>query len=118
MVPEGPIMREMFHNFYPCFYSYETTSQTLLTETFLKKQYPFGIDFVILDGENNDQTVLHDFQEITPFLNKHGIIVINTNSNLNIQNACVNYIHVHQYEYILKIWQKDNKEMLVITKIT
>lgn len=118
MIPEGPIMKEMFHNFYPCFHSYEVESQTLLTETFLKNQFPFGIDFVVLDGENHDQIVLHDLQHIGPILNKDGCIVINTNNNVNIRNMCVNYVHEHESEYTWNQWEKDKKGMIIIVKIS
>jgi hypothetical protein len=109
-VPEGPHMRKMFHDFFSCFHSYETPSENLLTPMFLKLQYPFGIDFVILDGSSDPIVVRENLENIANQLNTEGCIIVNS-----VHNACSEFVKSRS-GFAMESWTKDDKKMDIIRK--
>ena len=110
MSPEGPHMRRMFHDFFSCFHSYEMPSEELLTPSFLKTQYPFGIDFVLLDGSTEPNIVRENLENITDHLNTEGCIVANS-----CHDVCVEFVKSNE-AFKLESWAHDDKKMVIIRK--
>lgn len=117
LVPEGPHMRQMFHNFYSCFHSYETPSQELLTQEFLQKQFPYGIDFVVLDGDVINSVVQQNLKETFAQLNYDGIIIVNVDDNLLLHCTCTNFVDTNKRKLTYTHWEKDKKKMFIIKKV-
>lgn len=107
MNPEGPFMRRMFHDFFTCFHSYEIPSEELLTPLFLKTQYPFGIDFVILDGSTDPSIVRENLENIANQLNKDGCIVVG-------HDICVEFVKSRGSEFSMESWAQDDKKLFIL----
>ena len=108
MSPEGPYMRKMFHDYYTCFHTYELPSEQLLLPPFLKTQYPFGIDLVILDGSKEVEVVRENLENIAEHLNTNGVIIVNSG-----HDVCAEFIKARP-NFTIESWAQDDKQMEII----
>ncbi|MBK7477462.1 MAG: class I SAM-dependent methyltransferase [Haliscomenobacter sp.] len=48
----------------------------VLTPEFIKEEFPYGIDFITIDGDHTFEGCLHDLESVAPFLAESGVIVV------------------------------------------
>lgn len=74
--PEGRIYKKKLEDNFENFSTIENNSRKILNNNFFKKEFPFGIDWVTIDGDHSYSGCLFDLTSVVNHINKNGIIII------------------------------------------
>lgn len=102
---------------------YESNSNSILTEEFMKNNFPNGLDYVFVDGGHSYEECLADMKNCFKFLNENGIMLIddyNSGPPIGIEiegvdKAVDNFINENDV-YFEKIKLSDGKGMMKIKR--
>lgn len=72
----GREYRKILEDNFPCFSTIEDDSKNVLNDTFLKREFPNGIDWFTVDGDHSYGGCLFDLRSVHKHMNKGGIIII------------------------------------------
>lgn len=76
MKPNGMIYKKLLEDNFPNFRAIEKNSRYILNDTFLKQEFPNGIDWFTVDGDHSYRGCLHDLTSVVGHMNKNSIILV------------------------------------------
>lgn len=103
--PHGRIFKSKLESNFENFYTIENSSSKILNDDFLKKEFPFGIDWFTVDGDHSYNGCLFDLKSVVNHINKNGIIIIDDYKSgppngyriPEVTRACDDFYNQNQY---------------------
>ena len=114
--PEGRQYKELLTKNFSEFSTIENSSKNIINNTFMKTEFPNGIDWFTVDGDHSYNGCLHDLESVYKYMNIGGIIIIddyksgppNGCSIPAVTKACDNF-HKKHPEFLKKEWSNKGK---------
>jgi cephalosporin hydroxylase len=121
----GRRMRDLLSSAFPHFNLIEQPSQQVLTEHFLKQEFPSGIDWVTIDGDHSYDGCRFDLEAIAPFLNPGGVMVVddyhsgppNGGRILEVDRAVDEFLATRRDQFTGEAWNHLGKGFCVIRRL-